>query len=177
MKKLSMEELHRASVEEFSNMEKLPVVVILDNVRSALNVGSFFRTCDTFAIRTLVLTGISATPPNREINKTAIGSTESVQWQYFEHIMDAINYFKKEGYKIIGVEQTDQSQRLQDFTLTDTKAALVFGNEVNGLSESILPLLDGCIEIPQVGTKHSLNVSVCGGIVLWEVFRKFHDIV
>jgi 23S rRNA (guanosine2251-2'-O)-methyltransferase len=168
IKKLSLDELQRPTVESFTSMDKLPVVVVLDNVRSAHNVGSFFRTCDAFALEKLVLTGISATPPNREINKTAIGSTESVKWEYFKTTAEAVNFYKKLGYRTIGVEQTTMSVSLDQYKMNHKKILLIFGNEVNGIDEEILPLLDDCVEIPQYGTKHSLNVAVCGGIVLWE---------
>lgn len=172
MKKLSMMELDRPDVEQFKKSDKNQIIVVLDNVRSALNVGSFFRTCDGFAVETLFLTGITACPPNREIQKTAIGATESVSWEYRENIVDAVTEIKAAGYKVWGVEQTNQSVMLDRIEMSDQKIALVFGNEVDGLSEDILPMLDGCIEIPQFGTKHSLNVAVCGGIVLWEMIRK-----
>ena len=172
MKKLSMLELDRPDVEQFKKSDKNQIIVVLDNVRSALNVGSFFRTCDGFAVETLFLTGITACPPNREIQKTAIGATESVSWEYRENIVDAVTEIKAAGYKVWGVEQTNQSVMLDSIEMEDQKIALVFGNEVDGLSEEILPILDGCIEIPQFGTKHSLNVAVCGGIVLWEMIRK-----
>lgn len=172
MKKLSMLELDRPDVEQFKKSDKNQIMVVLDNVRSALNVGSFFRTCDGFAVETLFLTGITACPPNREIQKTAIGATESVSWEYRENIADAVTEIKAAGYKVWGVEQTNQSVMLDSIEMEDQKIALVFGNEVDGLSEEILPILDGCIEIPQFGTKHSLNVAVCGGIVLWEMIRK-----
>jgi 23S rRNA (guanosine2251-2'-O)-methyltransferase len=172
MKKLSMLELDRPDVEQFKKSDKNQIIVVLDNVRSALNVGSFFRTCDGFAVETLFLTGITACPPNREIQKTAIGATESVSWEYRENIVDAVTEIKAAGYKVWGVEQTNQSIMLDSIEILDQKIALVFGNEVDGLSEEILPILDGCIEIPQFGTKHSLNVAVCGGIVLWEMIRK-----
>jgi len=172
MKKLSMMELDRPDVEQFKKSDKNQIIVVLDNVRSALNVGSFFRTCDGFAVETLFLTGITACPPNREIQKTAIGATESVSWEYRENIVDAVTKIKAAGYKVWGVEQTNQSVMLDRIEMEDQKIALVFGNEVDGLSEEILPILDGCIEIPQFGTKHSLNVAVCGGIVLWEMIRK-----
>jgi tRNA G18 (ribose-2'-O)-methylase SpoU len=172
MKKLSMLELDRPDVEQFKKSDKNQIIVVLDNVRSALNVGSFFRTCDGFAVETLFLTGITACPPNREIQKTAIGATESVSWEYRENIADAVTEIKAAGYKVWGVEQTNQSVMLDQIEMSDQKIALVFGNEVDGLSEEILPILDGCIEIPQFGTKHSLNVAVCGGIVLWEMIRK-----
>jgi 23S rRNA (guanosine2251-2'-O)-methyltransferase len=172
MKKLSLLELDRPDVEQFKKSDKNQIIVVLDNVRSALNVGSFFRTCDGFAVETLFLTGITACPPNREIQKTAIGATESVSWEYRENIVDAVTEIKAAGYKVWGVEQTNQSVMLDRIEMSDQKIALVFGNEVDGLSEEILPMLDGCIEIPQFGTKHSLNVAVCGGIVLWEMIRK-----
>ena len=172
MKKLSLLELDRPDVEQFKKSDKNQIIVVLDNVRSALNVGSFFRTCDGFAVETLFLTGITACPPNREIQKTAIGATESVSWEYRENIVDAVTEIKAAGYKVWGVEQTNQSVMLDSIEMEDQKIALVFGNEVDGLSEEILPILDGCIEIPQFGTKHSLNVAVCGGIVLWEMIRK-----
>lgn len=172
MKKLSLLELDRPDVEQFKKSDKNQIIVVLDNVRSALNVGSFFRTCDGFAVETLYLTGITACPPNREIQKTAIGATESVSWEYRENIVDAVTEIKAAGYKVWGVEQTNQSVMLDRIEMSDQKIALVFGNEVDGLSEEILPILDGCIEIPQFGTKHSLNVAVCGGIVLWEMIRK-----
>lgn len=172
MKKLSLLELDRPDVEQFKKSDKNQIIVVLDNVRSALNVGSFFRTCDGFAVETLFLTGITACPPNREIQKTAIGATESVSWEYRENIVDAVTEIKAAGYKVWGVEQTNQSVMLNEKEIPNEKIALVFGNEVDGLSEEILPMLDGCIEIPQFGTKHSLNVAVCGGIVLWEMIRK-----
>jgi tRNA G18 (ribose-2'-O)-methylase SpoU len=172
MKKLSLLELDRPDVEQFKKSDKNRIIVILDNVRSALNVGSFFRTCDGFAVETLYLTGITACPPNREIQKTAIGATESVSWKHHQNIVEAIKEIKESGYKIWGVEQTNQSVMLNEAEMPNEKIALVFGNEVDGLSEEILPMLDGCIEIPQFGTKHSLNVAVCGGIVLWEMIRK-----
>ncbi|MBK8817637.1 MAG: RNA methyltransferase [Saprospiraceae bacterium] len=175
IKKLSLAELQRPSVESFSSMDKMPVVVVLDNVRSALNVGSFFRTCDAFALEKLVLAGITATPPNREINKTAIGSTESVKWEYFNTTLEAVLKYKNQGYKIIGIEQTTQSVPLDAYTIQDNKIVLIFGNEVNGLDEYLLPYLDVCLEIPQYGTKHSLNVAVCGGIVLWEFAKKLNN--
>ncbi len=172
MKKLSLLELDRPDVEQFKKSDKNQIIVVLDNVRSALNVGSFFRTCDGFAVETLYLTGITGCPPNREIQKTAIGATESVSWEYRENIVDAVTEIKAAGYEVWGVEQTNQSVMLDRIEMSDQKIALVFGNEVDGLSEEILPMLDGCIEIPQFGTKHSLNVAVCGGIVLWEMIRK-----
>ena len=173
MKKLFLEDLKRLSIEAYKQTEKIPVVVILDQVRSAMNVGSFFRTCDAFNVSKLYLVGITATPPNREITKTAIGATESVAWEYRESIADLLIELRKNDYNIIAVEQTDQSILLNDFELSDQKYALIFGNEVDGVSEGALELCDFAIEIPQMGTKHSLNVSVCGGVVIWEFFKNF----
>jgi tRNA G18 (ribose-2'-O)-methylase SpoU len=173
MRKLKLDELERLTVDEFVSTEKTPIIVVLDNIRSALNVGSIFRTSDAFAIEKIIICGISATPPNREINKTAIGATESVAWEYFESICDAIKKLKDEDFKIIGVEQTDQSILLPEFKATNEKMAVIFGNEVDGISDEILGMIDTCIEIPQFGTKHSLNVSVCAGIVLWELSKVY----
>jgi 23S rRNA (guanosine2251-2'-O)-methyltransferase len=173
MKKLTLDELGRASVTSYKSKEKLPIIVVLDNVRSALNVGSVFRTSDAFAIQKIVLCGITATPPNREITKTAIGATESVDWIYFEDTVSALTELKTQGYYIIGVEQTDQSISLDDFNISKEKIAVIFGNEVDGVSDEALEMLDISMEIPQFGTKHSLNVSVCAGIVLWEMMKKF----
>lgn len=173
VRKLKLEELGRQSIEDFRKNPGIPLVVVLDNVRSAMNVGSVFRTADAFAIEKIILCGITPTPPNREIAKTALGATESVNWEYSPEILTAVQKLKWEGYHITGIEQTDQSANLMYYTANRSRAALVFGNEVEGLSDAILPLLDDCIEIPQYGTKHSLNISVCAGIVLWE-FSKVH---
>jgi 23S rRNA (guanosine2251-2'-O)-methyltransferase len=173
MKKLTLDELGRDSVDSFKSKEKLPIVAVLDSVRSALNVGSVFRTADAFAIEKIVLCGITATPPNREITKTAIGATESVDWVYENDIVIALKELKSQGYFIIGVEQTDQSKSLNDFDVSSEKIAVIFGNEVDGISDEALEMIDHCIEIPQFGTKHSLNVSVCAGIVLWEMMKKY----
>lgn len=174
MRKLAVTELHRVSVETFKNQPKTPLVLVLDNVRSALNVGSAFRTADAFAIEKIILCGITAQPPNREITKTALGATESVAWEYVIEGAEAVQQLKLEGFKIVIIEQAEGSVSLQDFELqADTKYALVFGNEVNGVSDVIIDMADAGIEIPQFGTKHSLNVSVCVGIVVWELFRKY----
>lgn len=173
MRKLKLEELGRISLEEYQQKPKIPIIAVLDNIRSALNVGSIFRTADAFAIEKIVICGISATPPNREITKTAIGATESVDWEYTESIHDAISKLKSEGYTIIGIEQTDQSMMLHEFKPLQSKLVVVFGNEVDGVSDEIIDDLDFCIEIPQHGTKHSLNVSVCAGIVLWELAKRY----
>ncbi len=173
MKKLKLEELGRISIDEFKESRKLPVCILLDNVRSLHNVGSAFRTADAFRLEKIFLTGITGTPPHREIQKTALGSTESVAWEYIETTATAIEQMKTNGYKIIAVEQTNSSRPLQEFNpLPSEKYCLVFGNEVDGVSEEAIELCDMALEIPQSGTKHSLNISVCLGIVTWEVFKK-----
>jgi 23S rRNA (guanosine2251-2'-O)-methyltransferase len=173
MAKLKTHELERLSAEEFKVSEKIPIVVVLDNIRSAMNVGSFFRTADAFALKKLIICGISATPPHREINKTALGATCSVDWEYVDKTEDALVRLLSEGYEILVVEQTDKSILLQDFILENQKSyALVFGNEVEGVSDNLFQFDHKAIEIPQYGTKHSLNVTICGGIVLWEMVRQ-----
>ena len=174
MRKLKLEELERVSIDEYKSVAKIPVVAVLDNIRSAMNVGSVFRTADAFAIEKIIICGISATPPNREITKTAIGATESVVWEYIENVSDAVSCLKNDGYTIAGIEQTDASVLLTDYTFNTEKIAVVFGNEVDGVSDEVINKLDVCLEIPQFGTKHSLNVSVCAGIVLWELAKKYH---
>jgi len=174
MRKLKLEELGRISIEEYRLSKKIPVTVILDDIRSLNNIGSVFRTSDAFRIEAIHLCGITACPPHREIHKTALGATESVSWRYYENVIDSVKELKEEGYSIYGIEQTTKSIDIEEFDITDNqKIALVFGNEVNGISDSIIGMLDQCVEIPQFGTKHSLNISVCAGIILWEVFRKF----
>ena len=161
-------------MEQYKNTPKLPVVVVLDNVRSALNVGSVFRTCDAFKISQIILCGITATPPNNEIRKTAIGAEQSVDYRYFKSTVQAVETLKSEGYKIIAVEQAEESVSLQDLKIENgQKTALVLGNEVKGVDDSVMTLCQQCVEIPQFGTKHSLNVSVSAGIVIWEVFNKY----
>lgn len=173
MRKRSLKELNRLNLKEYKDLPKTKIVVVLDNIRSALNVGSVFRTADAFALEAVYLCGITAQPPHREILKTAIGASQSVDWQYFEKVEDAVLQLKDAGYQILGVEQTDNSVWLQDFEVESAqKYAVVVGNEVKGVHEQVLPLLDTCLEIPQFGTKHSLNVSVCTGMVLWELVRK-----
>lgn len=173
MKKLKLDELGRLSVEEFKAAKKIPVCILLDNVRSLHNVGSAFRTADAFSVGKLVLTGITGTPPHREIEKTALGATSSVAWTYHEHAKQAVELLKAEGWKIVVVEQTTESVALQKFSAQPTdKLCLVFGNEINGVSEEVIELADMAVEIPQSGTKHSLNISVCVGIVVWEIYRK-----
>ena len=173
MKKLKLDELGRISIDEYRSMEKLPVCILLDNVRSLHNVGSVFRSADSFCIEKIFLTGITGTPPHREIQKTALGATESVEWEYVESGESITRELRSAGYTIVIVEQTTASIALQQFEpLPDKKYCLVFGNEVEGVSTDIIRHADVGIEIPQAGTKHSLNISVCAGIVLWEVFRK-----
>jgi len=168
MRKLKLKELNRIGIEEFKIKEKLPIVLVLDNIRSAMNVGSFFRTADAFALEKIYICGISATPPHKEINKTAIGATDSMSWEYKKTTRECILELKNQGYIISGIEQIDTSIMLQDITPDKSKKhALIFGNEVDGISDDILDLLDNAIEIPQFGTKHSFNVAVSGGIVLW----------
>lgn len=171
-KKLKLEELNRIDVETFKETEKTPLVVVLDNVRSMHNVGAVFRTADAFIVEKIVLCGITPAPPHREIHKAALGATESVEWIFTKEITDAVSILKTEGYRIIGIEQTTSSSNIEDFNIDKKqKYALVLGNEVDGLSDDALPLYDAFLEIPQLGTKHSLNVSVCGGIVMWEFFK------
>jgi tRNA G18 (ribose-2'-O)-methylase SpoU len=177
MKKLSMKELERKSVEEFKTSKKLPVIIVLDNVRSLLNVGSIFRTADAFSIEAIYLCGITGTPPNKEIQKTALGATDSVSWKYFKNTSDAITELKKSDYYIYAVEQVKDSIKLNQFRLNEKhrKLAFVFGNEVNGVDDTVLHLCDAAVEIPQTGTKHSLNVSVSAGIIMWETFRQLYQ--
>jgi len=173
MKKLKLEELNRISVEEFKKAEKIPVTVILDNIRSMYNIGSVFRTADAFRIEKIYLCGITASPPHKEIRKTALGATESVDWEYVKEIGDLILKLKSENFKVLAIEQTEGSQNLSEFNLIpDEKYAIVFGNEVDGVQQEVINQSDFCLEIPQAGTKHSLNVSVCAGIVLWETYKK-----
>ena len=173
MKKLKNSELNRISVSEFKNTSKSPMIIILDNIRSAHNVGSIFRTCDAFLISEIILCGITATPPNKEIRKTALGSTESVDWRYFDNIEEVVLDMKKEGFQIISIEQANKSLKLENFTpKNDKKYAIIFGNEIKGIDQKIIDISDDIIEIPQFGTKHSLNVSVSAGIVIWDIFSK-----
>ena len=176
MRKLKLQELNRLDVEGYKASAKVSVVVILDNIRSAINVGSVFRSSDAFAIERLILVGFTATPPSREITKTAIGATSSVDWTHVDDITDTLLQLKKNGYTITSIEQTDSSVSLLDWDIKpNQKLALVMGNEVDGVSDEALALSDVAIEITQYGTKHSLNVSVCTGVVLWEVSRKLRS--
>jgi len=173
VKKLKLEELGRISVDQFKESEKLQVCIVLDNVRSLHNVGSAFRTADAFRVEKIYLTGITGTPPHREIQKSALGATESVSWEYIESSAKAIQDLKSQHYTIIIIEQTTESKPLHEFVpLNEGKYCLVFGNEVNGVSEDVIAQGDIALEIPQIGTKHSLNISVCLGIVCWELFRR-----
>lgn len=170
MRKLKLDELGRIALEDFKEKKKLPVAVVLDNVRSMLNVGSVFRSCDAFAVEKLVLCGITAQPPHRDIQKTALGATESVNWEHHQSIVEAAKKLKEEGYTLIAIEQTDESIPLPSFKPEPGKKyAFILGNEVEGVSDEVLPLLDMAIEIPQQGTKHSLNVSVAAGVVLYKM--------
>ena len=171
-KKLKLEELGRLDIETFKQTTKKPPVIVLDNVRSMHNVGAIFRTADPFLIEKIVLCGITPQPPHREIHKAALGATESVDWVYEKNIVEALKNLQKENFKIVGIEQTTSSEVITNYPINkDEKYALVFGNEVDGLSDEALPFYDTFLEIPQLGTKHSLNVSVCGGIVMWEFFK------
>jgi 23S rRNA (guanosine2251-2'-O)-methyltransferase len=173
MKKLSLDELGRISVDQFKQADKLSVCLVLDNVRSLHNVGSAFRTADAFLISKIYLTGITGVPPHREIQKTALGATESVDWEYAEDPRATVEKLRSEGFRIVVVEQTSASIPLQEFSPAGgERYALVFGNEVHGVSDAVVEAADIALEIPQQGTKHSLNISVCLGIVVWDFFRK-----
>ena len=173
MRKLTLKELNRVSPAEFKAQDKTSIVLILDNVRSALNVGSAFRTADAFALERIYLCGITAQPPHREILKTAIGATDSVSWKYTKTTSEAIHELRDSGYQIIAIEQADESISLEEFPVSKgEKYAFIYGNEVTGVEEAAMKLIDHCIEVPQYGTKHSLNISVCLGIVTWEIFRQ-----
>lgn len=173
MRKLKTEELGRVGIEDFKKQDKLPITVILDNVRSMHNIGSIFRTSDGFAIEKIYLCGITAQPPHREIEKTALGATQSIEWVYSSGISEIILELKAAQYTVIAIEQAQNSVMLNDFRpKTSEKYALIFGNEVNGVSEDAMKLIDTCIEIPQFGTKHSFNIVVSAGIVLWDFFAK-----
>ncbi|MES2062292.1 MAG: RNA methyltransferase [Bacteroidota bacterium] len=175
MRKLKLDELNRATIDEFKSQDKLPVAVVLDNVRSMHNIGSIFRTSDGFAVEQVCLCGITAQPPHREIEKTALGATQSVSWVYFETPLQAVEKLRADGYKIIAIEQAENSIMLNTFTpAADEKYALIFGNEVNGVSDEVMQQIDACIEIPQFGTKHSFNIVVSAGIVLWDFFAKLN---
>ena len=176
MKKLSMDELQRSSIEDFKNSGKHPLVVVLDSVRSMSNVGSIFRTCDGFAVEKLFLCGITAQPPHKEITKTALGATESVDWEYRQDVVELVIQLKNEHFKVFLIEQTDNSIMLDQFQYQpQDKIAIVLGDEVFGVDEKLLPICDGVIEIPQYGTKHSFNVTIAGGIVIWEMVKQMNS--
>ena len=174
MRKLKITELNRLTQEDFKEAKKTPLVVVLDNVRSLHNVGSVFRTADAFLIEKVYLCGITACPPHAEIHKTALGAENTVEWSYYENICDALTGLKSEGYCILAIEQVENSILLNNFIPEkNQKYAIILGNEVKGVLQEAIDMCDGCIEIPQFGTKHSLNVSVTGGIVIWDFFQKF----
>ncbi len=173
-KKTKIQEMVRLSVDEFKQTDKIPLVVVMDHVRSLYNVGSVFRTSDAFCLQGVCLCGITAIPPNTEIHKTALGAEDSVQWQYFQHTEDAIDFLHQQGYTVLAIEQCHGSQMLQDMKpQSDKKYAIVMGNEVKGVQQQVVDMCDGCLEIPQLGTKHSMNVSVTAGIVIWHFAKEF----
>ena len=176
MRKLENSELERKSIDDFKKSEKTPLILVLDDIRSLHNIGSVFRTADAFLIEKIILCGITATPPNKEIHKTALGATETVTWEHHESVLDVITNLKKENITTLAIEQVESSIFLQDFRVDKTqKYALIFGNEVYGVAQEAVALCDGCIEIPQLGTKHSLNISVSAGIVVWDLFKQFNN--
>lgn len=173
MRKLKITELNRLSIEEFSETKKFPLVIVLDNVRSLLNVGSVFRTADAFASEAIYLCGITSTPPNPEIHKSALGAENSVNWKYFEDTLAAVKELREEGFTILSVEQAEGSTMLDTFRPEQGKKyAVILGNEVKGVQQSVVDASDGCLEIPQFGTKHSLNVSITAGIIIWDFYLK-----
>ncbi|WP_321425300.1 RNA methyltransferase [uncultured Bacteroides sp.] len=175
MRKLKITELNRINAEEFKEAKKLPLIVILDEIRSLHNIGSVFRTSDAFRVESIYLCGITATPPHPELHKTALGAEYTVDWKYFNNTLDAVNKLKSEGYIVYSIEQAEGSIMLDELELDTTKKyAIVMGNEVKGVQQEVINNSDGCIEIPQYGTKHSLNVSVTTGIVIWDFFKKLN---
>lgn len=173
MRKLTVEELNRMDIEEFHQSEKLPLIIVLDNIRSLHNVGSVFRTADAFRLQGVWLCGITACPPAAEIHKTALGAEDSVNWEYFEDTLDAVERLQREGYEVLAVEQVEGSLKLNTFRIDPTKRyALILGNEVKGVRQDVVDAADAALEIPQYGTKHSMNVSVTAGIVMWEFERQ-----
>ncbi|MFV8268559.1 RNA methyltransferase [Flavobacterium sp. GT2N3] len=175
MRKLENSELDRKSIEAFKQSEKTPLILVLDDIRSLHNIGSVFRTADAFLIEKIYLCGITATPPNKEIHKTALGATETVTWEHQENVLEVIKKLKAENVMTLAIEQVESAVFLQNFKVQKgAKYALVFGNEVHGVSQEAVALCDGCIEIPQLGTKHSLNISVSAGIVVWDLFQKMN---
>lgn len=177
MRKLKNSELERLNVSEFKNTKKSPIIIVLDNIRSLNNIGSVFRTSDAFLIEKIYLCGITAKPPHNDIRKTALGSTETVDWEYYENTIDVVENLKKEGIKICSIEQAEDATMLNEFNpKPNTKYAFVFGNEVKGVGQNIVNASDIVIEIPQYGTKHSLNISVSAGVVIWDVFCKLTSV-
>ena len=174
MKKLKNKDLQRITLEEFKIAKKTSITIVLDNVRSALNVGSVFRTADAFLIENIILCGITTTPPSKEIRKSALGASDSVNWEFNESTLDAVLKLKKDGYYIMGLEQAEKSSKLNNLTLSKKSIAIIMGNEINGVSQDVINVCDEVIEIPQFGTKHSLNISVSAGIVLWELWKKLN---
>ena len=173
MRKLKITDLHRLTVEEFHKVKKLPLIVVLDDIRSMHNIGSVFRTSDAFLVDKIYLCGITATPPHAELHKTALGAEDTVDWKYFESTVDAVNELHKDGFTVLSIEQVEGSTMLNNLVLDpEKKYAIVMGNEVKGVKQEVVDICDGCIEIPQYGTKHSLNVSVTTGIILWEFASK-----
>ena len=173
MRKLKNSELDRLSVEDFKHSKKTPIIIVLDNIRSLNNIGSVFRTSDAFLVEKIYLCGITATPPHKDIHKTALGSTETVDWEYVENTVELVEKLKAENCKVLSIEQAENAVMLDQFTPeANTKYALVFGNEVKGVSQKVVNISDNVIEIPQYGTKHSLNISVSCGVVVWDVFSK-----
>ncbi len=176
MRKLNNSELNRISISEFKEIEKIPLTIILDNIRSLSNVGSVFRTSDAFIIKEIILCGITATPPHREIQKTALGSTESVSWRYVKDTYTVVRELQLQNVKVYAVEQADKSIMLDQFNFRfEQDIALVFGNEVKGVDDKVIDMVDACIEIPQFGTKHSINISISAGILIWEVFQQYQN--
>ncbi|MFG4002600.1 RNA methyltransferase [Flavobacterium aquidurense] len=175
MRKLENSELDRKSIEDFKKSDKTPLILVLDDIRSLHNIGSVFRTSDAFLVEKIILCGITATPPNKEIHKTALGATETVAWEHHENVLEVIENLKKENVITMAIEQVESAVFLQDFKVEkNQKYALVFGNEVHGVSQEAVAICDGCIEIPQLGTKHSLNIAVSAGIVVWDLFQKLN---
>jgi tRNA G18 (ribose-2'-O)-methylase SpoU len=176
MRKLENSELERKSIDDFKQAEKTPIIIILDDIRSLHNIGSVFRTSDAFLIEKIFLCGITATPPNKEIHKTALGATETVSWEHHKSVIEVIENLKQENVLVYAIEQVEDAVFLNDFKpKKNKKYALVFGNEVYGVSQDAIKICDGCIEIPQLGTKHSLNISVSAGIVVWDLFNKLNQ--
>lgn len=174
MRKLKNSELGRLNISEFKKADKIPLIVVLDNIRSLNNIGSVFRTCDAFLVEKIYLCGITAQPPHKEIHKTALGATESVAWEYVDNTLELIERLRAQNIKTIAIEQVEKSTMLQEFAIEDDqKYAIIFGNEVKGVLQEVVSVTDYCIEIPQFGTKHSLNISVSAGVVLWDLFKKF----